>query len=172
VADTIAGDIPALPEPSRGPVGSAIQAAEAQIGEILGRPAGDSPFAILHELQETMSLHFGIFRDGKTMGEGLGRIRALKERSRRASPGNRERAVNQALVRYLELEGMLLLAETVALGAMAREESRGSHTRRDYPERDDERFLAHTVAAMEEGGIAIRHRPVTLGMFPVGERGY
>jgi succinate dehydrogenase / fumarate reductase flavoprotein subunit len=172
VADSIAGDISGLPEPARGPVESAVQATGAGIGEILDRPGGDSPFALLRELQETMSLHFGIFRDGKTMGEGLRRIRNLKERSRRASPGNRERAVNQALIRYLELEGMLQLAEVLALGAMAREESRGSHTRRDFPERDDGRFLAHTIAAVEEGGIAIMYRPVTLGMFPVEERGY
>jgi aspartate oxidase len=83
-----------------------------------------------------------------------------------------ESAVNQALSRSLELEGMVQLAEVVALGALAREESRGSHTRRDHPHRDDGRFLAHTVATMEKGEVTIGYKPVTLGMFKVEERGY
>jgi succinate dehydrogenase / fumarate reductase flavoprotein subunit len=172
VAGSITGDISALPDPAPGPVESAVQATGARIGEILGRSGGDSPFALLRELQETMFLHFGIFRDGKAMGEGLQGIRNLQERCRRVSLMNRESAMNQALIRYLELEGMLQLAEVLALGAMAREESRGSHTRRDYPERDDERFLAHTIATLEKGGIGITYSPVTLGMFAVEERGY
>ena len=106
------------------------------------------------------------------MEEGLGRIRDLRERSRRVTTANRDRAVNQALVRCLELDGMLLLAEAVALGAIAREESRGSHTRRDRPGRDDARFLAHTVATLEKGEMRISYKPVTLGMFGVEERGY
>jgi len=172
VADSIARDITALPEPTRGPVESAVQEADARIQEILGRSGGESPFTLLHELAETMFLHFGIFREGQAMREGLQRIKKLQERSRLVSLINRERAVNQALVRYMELDGMLLLAEVVALGALAREESRGSHTRRDYPKRDDERFLAHTVAAMENDQIAISYKPVTLGMFSVEERAY
>jgi succinate dehydrogenase / fumarate reductase flavoprotein subunit len=116
--------------------------------------------------------HFGIFREGASMREGLGKIQDLMKRAETASPGNRERAVNQALVRYLELRGMLRIAEVVALGAIAREESRGSHTRRDFPKRDDTRFLAHTIAQREGEGISLSYRPVTLGMFPVEERGY
>ena len=100
------------------------------------------------------------------------RIRALQERSRQVLPANREAAVNQALIRSLELEGMLRISEVVALGAIAREESRGSHTRRDYPKRDDNRFLAHTIARLEKGDVTITYKPVTLGMFQVEERGY
>ena len=142
-------------------------------GESPGRsPGGESPFALLRELEETMFLHFGIFREGQEMREGLRKIKNLQERSSHVSMTNRESAVNQALVRYLELEGMLQLAEVVGLGALAREESRGSHTRRDHPHRDDGRFLAHTVATMEKGEVTIGYKPVTLGMFKVEERGY
>ena len=119
-----------------------------------------------------MFLHFGIFREGREMREGLRKIKNLQERSYHVSMTNRESAVNQALVRYLELGGMLQLAEVVALGALGREESRGSHTRRDHPHRDDGRFLAHTVATVEKGEVIIGYKPVTLGMFKVGERGY
>jgi succinate dehydrogenase / fumarate reductase flavoprotein subunit len=172
VADSMVRDIPGIPEARPGPVESAVQATGARIREILGRSGGDSPFALLRGLQETMSRHFGIFREGRTMAEGLGEIRDLQVRSRRVSLSNRESAVNQALVRSLELEGMLRLAEVVALGAIAREESRGSHFRRDFLERNDERFLSHTIARLEKGEVSISYRPVTLGMFPLEERGY
>ena len=172
VADSIVRDIPKLREPVMGPVELAIQETGTKIREILGRSGGESPFAILRELEEIMFLHFGIFREGKKMQEGLRKIKDLQERSHHISLTNRDSAVNQALVRYLELEGMLQLAEVVALGALAREESRGSHTRRDHPQRDDGRFLAHTVAATEKGEVTLVYKPVTLGMFKVEERGY
>ena len=172
VADSIVRDNPAVPEPAKGPVGSAVAESEARIREILGRSGGESPFTLLRELEETMFQHFGIFREGGEMRAGLQKIRELKERSTRVSITNRDSAVNQALVRYLELEGMVRLAEVVALGALAREESRGSHTRRDHPRRDDEKFLAHTVATVEKGEVTIGYKPVTLGMFKVEERGY
>jgi succinate dehydrogenase / fumarate reductase flavoprotein subunit len=226
VADSMVRENPAVPEPGKAPVESAVAGTETRIREILGRtggepegrepegestgrnpggepgrlqpegeregrqpereptgwktggeptgrsPGGNSPFALLHELEETMFSHFGIFRDGGKMQEGLQQILRLKERCRHVTLANRDPAVNQALVRYLELEGMVLLAEVVALGAIGREESRGSHTRRDYPGRDDGRFLAHTLANMEKGVVTIGYTPVTLGMFKVEERGY
>ncbi|MDD1669109.1 MAG: FAD-binding protein, partial [Methanomicrobiales archaeon] len=190
VVEAMAGDIPAAPTPGTGAAIMAVQETRDRVGEILGRSggeregrqsereptgrrhAGDLPFPLIRELQETMFRHFGIFREGGVMREGLGKIRSLQERAKRVSPGNREKAVNQALVRCLELGGMLRIAEVVALGAIAREESRGSHTRRDFPGRDDRKFLAHTLARMEGGEISLAYRPVTPGMFPVEERGY
>jgi succinate dehydrogenase / fumarate reductase flavoprotein subunit len=172
VADSIVRDNLMVPEPAKGPVESAMAETEAGIREILGRSGGESPFVLLRELEETMFLHFGIFRAGQEMQEGLQRIKRLQERSLQATLSNKESAVNQALVRFLELEGMLQLAEVVALGALAREESRGSHTRRDHPHRDDGKFLEHTMATLEKEKVSIRYKPVTLGMFKVEERGY
>ncbi|HUK92909.1 MAG TPA: FAD-binding protein, partial [Methanomicrobiales archaeon] len=185
VADSIVRDIPSVPRPAEGPVLSAVAKVEAQIREVLERsggepegeptgrsPGGESPFNLLKDLQETMFRHFGIFREGSQMQEGLRKIRSMRERSLKVSLKNRDPAVNQALVRYLELEGMLRIAEVVALGAIAREESRGSHTRRDHPRRDDAKFLAHTLATLEKGEVTLGFKPVTLGMFKVEERGY
>ncbi|MDD1668697.1 MAG: FAD-binding protein, partial [Methanomicrobiales archaeon] len=189
-ADSIIMDAPQGKEPAGGPIRAAMEESEGGIREILGRsggepggrkpegeptgrsPGGESTFALIRGLEETMFHHFGIFREGKDMEEGLRRIRELQERFPKAGPKNTDPAVNQALVRYLELGGMLRLAEVVALGALAREESRGSHTRRDYTGRDDGRFLAHTMATMEKGKVTIGYRPVSLGMFDVEERGY
>ncbi|MGZ4883427.1 MAG: succinate dehydrogenase/fumarate reductase flavoprotein subunit, partial [Halobacteriota archaeon] len=80
--------------------------------------------------------------------------------------------VNQALIRLLELEGMLVLGEAVARGALARKESRGSHTRTDYPARDDRNFLKHTLVTLRDDVMRVSYEPVTLGVFTPEERVY
>jgi succinate dehydrogenase/fumarate reductase flavoprotein subunit len=115
---------------------------------------------------------FGIFRRADAMGSGLLRIRHLKERRSRARIRSRSSDFNQAVVRHLELENMLLVAETVAHAALARRESRGSHYRVDFPARDDREFLSHSVTRMVDGEIRLSFSPVRLGRFPVEERVY
>ena len=106
------------------------------------------------------------------MKERLQKIQMLKENFSNIYIGNKNRAFNQALIYALELEGMLQIAEPIALGAIARQESRGSHYRTDYPERDDERFLFHTLTYCCNGKTELEYAPVTLGKFPVKERVY
>ena len=106
------------------------------------------------------------------MEKGLAEIKKLRQRLGKISVSDKNRAANQALVRYLELEYMVPAAVAVALGAMAREESRGSHTRTDFPARDDEHFLNHTIARMRDGEIGITYIPVIPGMFSPEERVY
>lgn len=172
VADTIVRDVPSLPRPDPEPVEAAVREMDAKIQGILGRTGGESLFPLLESLKGIMFSHFGIFREGTAMEQGLAGIRELSRRSRTVSLGDRERAANQALVRYLELEYMFPVAETVALGAIARKESRGSHTRTDYPARDDLHFLHHSIASREGDRISITGAPVTLGVFDPEERAY
>jgi succinate dehydrogenase / fumarate reductase flavoprotein subunit len=106
------------------------------------------------------------------MEKGLAEINMLHGRLGKISLSDKNRAANQALVRYLELEYMVLAAETVALGAIAREESRGSHTRTDNPARDDEHFLNHTITRIRNGEIGITYAPVISGMFSPEGRVY
>jgi succinate dehydrogenase / fumarate reductase flavoprotein subunit len=127
---------------------------------------------IRDRMTDTMSNKFGIFREEQKMQQGLGEIKTMQERVSHASPQNKERQLNQALVRFLELEGMLLLAEAVARGALAREESRGSHTRTDYPERDDLNFLKHTLVGLRNETMYVSYKPATLGVFEPRERVY
>ncbi|MCE7697364.1 MAG: hypothetical protein K8E24_000320 [Methanobacterium paludis] len=99
------------------------------------------------------------------MQEGLLKIKKLQEQSFHVSINNKERVVNQALIRFFELENMLHLAEAVAMGALRREESRGSHSRTDYPKRDDGGFLKHTMISMKGSQMQLSYKPVN----PVSE---
>ncbi|MDD1678704.1 MAG: hypothetical protein LUO93_05920, partial [Methanomicrobiales archaeon] len=171
-ARTIIEELPKMEAPDPEPVEKTIQESESMITELLGRVEGELLYPVMREMKETMSLHFGLFREEQGMQNGLVKIKALQVRFSRVRVTHRERVFNQALIQALELKGMLLLCEVVARGALARRESRGSHARTDYPARDDEHYLAHTVAHLQDGGIRISYAPVTLGMFEPGEREY
>jgi succinate dehydrogenase / fumarate reductase flavoprotein subunit len=150
----------------------AMREAESTITDLLGRTDGEPFYRIMQEMKETMSAHFGIFREENTMREGLTKIKLLQDRFRHIRITHLDRVFNQALIQALELRGMLLLCETVARGAIARKESRGSHARTDYPMRDDDHYLCHTLARMKNGEIGIEYATVPLGMFEPQEREY
>jgi succinate dehydrogenase / fumarate reductase flavoprotein subunit len=172
VARAIVQDTRGLPLPPAGDVQARITSEQKRIESILGRGEGENLFVIMDELKQAMFGHFGIFRSEEGMKAGLSRLEHLKERFTHVHVKNKNRIFNQALIRLLEVEGMLLIAEVVALGALYRRESRGSHTRTDYPSRDDGRFLAHTLARLHDGAIDLAYEPVRLGMFEPQERVY
>jgi succinate dehydrogenase / fumarate reductase flavoprotein subunit len=162
-----------VPEAPTEAMRGAIEEEVGRMGEVLSRPRGDERvYDLKGELQQVMFEHFGVFREGPAMERGLDRVRALQDRLGAASVDHRGMVFNQALLAYLELDLMLELAEVIALGALRREESRGSHSRRDFPARDDGRFLAHTLARRTSEGPALSYGPVDLGVFEVKERAY
>ena len=171
-ADKIIEDINNIPDPDFEPVKSAMHEIDTRINQILERDKGKHLFSLMDDMTQTMFHKFGIFRDKKTIKEGLLEIKNMQEEISQVSINNKERAVNQALIRFFELEGMLQLAEVVAVGALAREESRGSHTRTDYPLRDDNNFLKHTIISLQGKKLDISYKPVKLGMFEPKERVY
>jgi succinate dehydrogenase / fumarate reductase flavoprotein subunit len=171
-ADKIIEDIQNIQDPNSAPVQSAMQKIDAKIGQVLERDSDKNLFNLMDAMTQTMFNKFGIFRDSETMQEGLLEIKKMQRQISQVSINNKERAVNQALIRFFELEGMLQLAEVVATGALAREESRGSHTRTDYPIRDDTNFLKHTIISLQDKEMEITYKPVTLGMFEPKERVY
>jgi succinate dehydrogenase / fumarate reductase flavoprotein subunit len=172
VAEAIIRELPSMQEPDQEVLTTAMDKAKTVIDGILSRTGGEPFFSIRDSLKEIMFRDFGIFRDARTMETGLAEIRKLKERVGDVSLSGRERSANPALIQYLELENMLVAAEIVALGAIERKESRGSHMRTDYPERDDIRFLHHTLATVHEGKITISQGPVIMGLFEPEERVY
>ncbi len=172
VADKIIRDIKDISEPNIESVIYAVDNVEVRITQILGRKGQENLFKIKDAMTETMFHKFGIFRDGQRMDEGLTEIKKLQEKLSQASPHYKDWAVNQTLIQFLELEGMLKIAEVVAKGAFERKESRGSHTRTDHPERDDAQFLKHTLVVLRDGDIHVTYKPVILGMFKPKGRVY
>jgi succinate dehydrogenase / fumarate reductase, flavoprotein subunit len=172
VADTIITEVKLSSRPPFGPVEDAAREADTRIEQILARNKGEEMYQIREALMAAMSSHFGIFRDKQKMQEGLSQIQALQERSRHISLKNKGKAANQALIHLLELEGMLLVSEVVARSALSRKESRGAHTRTDYPGRDDTLFLKHTIAVQKDGNMHIGEKAVIMGTFEPKERVY
>ncbi len=128
--------------------------------------------ALREELGQTLALNVGIFRESSLLHKGIQDIAALKERFNKVRVFDSSDVFNTNLQQVLELQNMLDLAETVAVGALAREESRGSHTRIDFPVRDDEKWHKHTLATLVDGKATPGEKPVTMGRYELQERTY
>jgi succinate dehydrogenase / fumarate reductase flavoprotein subunit len=162
----------AAPAPALGPLEALLSQELDRIDRLLSRARDERVNNIRDDLHMTMFEMFGIFRDEERMKEGLGILAHLRARVEKVGIGTRQSSFNQALIAVLETEFMLEVAEAVAVSARSRRESRGSHARIDFPKRDDENCLAHTMAWKRAGAIEIVHQPVALGKFPVEARAY
>jgi len=146
--------------------------AEKKAAWVLEADGPESPADLRDQLRETMFEKVGLFREDKTMQEGLRKVRELRDRFPRIGIQHRGRKFNLDWARTLELEGMLLVAEAIAAGAIARKESRGSHYRTDYKDRDDANFLKHTIARLTPDGPRLEYRPVTITKWQPQARTY
>ncbi len=125
------------------------------------------------EMHRTMEESAGIYRSAASLGKAAGKLDELSERFGDLSITDRSRTFNTELTSALELSYMLELARVIVQSALERQESRGSHQRTDFPRRDDQRYLAHTLAYFRHGGPPrIEYLPVTLTRWPPGERVY
>jgi len=130
------------------------------------------------DMQSVMQEHFSVYRTEEVMREGVERLTALSEEMEHAGIDDANRIFNTELVEALELENLMTLARVTAAGALARTESRGAHARDDYPERDDEKWMKHTLAGLDDkGGVRldykpVRTKPMTVESFPPQERVY
>jgi len=145
---------------------------ERRVTWVLEAAGPEDPAGLRDELRESMFANVGIFREEKALAVGLDKVRELRARYPKIGIRNRGRKYNLDWARNLELEGQILVAETIAAGALARKESRGSHFRRDYKDRDDASFLRHTVAHLTEDGPRLEYRPVTITKWPPQARTY
>jgi len=132
----------------------------------------ESCFRLRGELKTVMTNQVGIFRRESDLLSANEKIKELKERFGRIGIKQKKLAFNNEWIQYLELEGMLHVAEVITEGALARKESRGSHFRTDYPERDDEHWLRHTLAHKTPEGARLEYKEVTITNYPPKERTY
>ncbi len=140
--------------------------------KLLDRSGPENHADIREEMKQTMISKVGIFRDKKPMEEALAKIRELKERYQHITIQNKGKVYNVDLVRAQELEGMLDVAEAIVTGALKREESRGAHSRLDFKERDDVKFLKHTIATYSPTGPVITYSPVKVTKYKPEARRY
>jgi fumarate reductase flavoprotein subunit len=124
------------------------------------------------DLQTAMERGAGVFRTEESLKEAVEAVSGLRERYAGVALDDHDRAFNTELVAALELDNMLDVAEAVVRSGDERRESRGSHTRRDHPDRDDERFLRHSLAFSTAEGARIEYRDVTITRWPPAERKY
>ena len=127
-------------------------AADAQklATESFDRTVGeDSPSAIRSDLQETMERHVGVHRDAAGLQNAQENIQSLNERLSRVGVPNTGAVFNTSLLGYYEAGHLLRCAEAVVLSARERTESRGAHARTDRPDRDDKRWLKHTLVSLD-----------------------
>ncbi len=143
-----------------------------RLQRILMRERGESPATIRKAMHRAMDEYAGVFRDAEGLTHAFREIGRLRERYQKVALGDSDERFNYALIRTLELGNMLDLAETIVLGALKREESRGAHWRTDFPARDDKRFLKHTLITKTAEGLKVTYKDVTLGRFEVKERTY
>jgi fumarate reductase flavoprotein subunit len=125
------------------------------------------------EMQDAMEQHVGIYRNGEGLAKSVDKLQELRERFEHAAIDDHSRTFNTELLAALELSFKLDVAHCIVACALRREESRGAHQRTDFPLRDDQRFLAHSVIHRNaDGSDRIDYAPVTITALPPAERVY
>jgi succinate dehydrogenase / fumarate reductase flavoprotein subunit len=146
---------------------------ERELKELLGRSKGERPWKIRDELAETMHENFGVFRREDQMKRQSEIVGELRERYERVVVDDKGDVFNSDLTQALELGFLLELADCMVVAGLARRESRGAHARPyDYPERDDENYLKHTIVRWVNGGPELDWKPVTQTKWQPQERKY
>lgn len=139
--------------------------------EILHGTGTENPYEVHNQIQSIMDQCAYVYRDGAGLGQGLNELRELHKRSYRHVE-DQVKEYNTNFINVLELEAMFEIAEIVLAGGLARTESRGAHSRTDYPKRDDQNWLKHTLAYHEADGPRLDYAPVTITKYQPAERHY
>ncbi len=151
---------------------SQVRDSAAQIKAIFAREGGQRPWEVREEMSTVMYDDAGIFRTQERLERCLTAIADLRERGRDVVVDDTGDRFNTDLVSVLELESMLEMADCLVTGALARQESRGAHTRLDHPERDDAKWMKHTLAWCDGGKVRLDYKPVTVTRFEPMVRSY
>ncbi len=159
----------ALPSP---PKAATLKDEEARVFSKFNPEGKESAYALRRELQRTMDSKVGVFRNGLDLKAALDKIQEIKHRLPDIKVKDCGRIYNTDLLSALEAYNLIDLAEIIVAGALARTESRGAHSRRDFLKRDDVNWLKHTLAHYTSKGPLLDYIPVTITMWQPVERKY
>jgi succinate dehydrogenase / fumarate reductase flavoprotein subunit len=136
---------------------------------------GESVADLRQDLQSTMQNAFGVFRKGDLMADGVKKVAELRERIGKAHLADKSQTFNTARIEALELDNLLEVAQATAVAADSRTESRGAHSRYDFPDRDDENWLCHSIydpKTQKLGKRDVNFKPKTVDTFQPKVRTY
>ncbi|MFI5415427.1 MAG: FAD-binding protein, partial [Candidatus Lutacidiplasmatales archaeon] len=148
------------------------EAEAARVGAMTSRTDGEEPQHLRISMQATMDGLVGVFRVPDELTQALAEVRALRTRYERVRVVDTSKSYNLNLTDALETGNMLELAEVIVAGAIARTESRGAHSRVDFPKRDDATWMKHTMASRGPDGPRLSYAPVAYTRWEPKERVY
>ncbi|WP_457570182.1 FAD-binding protein [Desulfurobacterium sp.] len=151
---------------------SLLKEKEKMLFSHIGSNSDVSVYALRKKLKETMDRFVGIERNQEELEKALEEIRKIKEEAKNVKVSNTSKVYNLELINYQELLNMADVAEVITLSALNRKESRGAHFRTDYPSRDDENYLKHTLVRKDGDELKISYRDVRVTKYKPVERKY
>ncbi len=146
---------------------------EAELDRLRRASGSRKPYELRHEMQQIMMEHVGVFRTAEGIQRAIETVRRLKDQYKHdLAIDDRGQRFNSDLYEAWELGCLLDIAEVTAVSALARQESRGAHSREDFPKRNDEKWLVHTLAYQtEDGGVTLNHeKPVDMSLAEKDEK--
>jgi len=149
-----------------------INEAKEQIQSLLEQPGEYRINQVRQEFQDAMTDYCGVFRNEELMTQGLEKIERIQSNYSQIYLDDKGSCWNTELIEALELRSLMVVGKMILTSALNRQESRGAHCREDFTERDDEKYLQHTMAYYSAAGIDIQYRPVSITMFEPKERKY
>ncbi len=152
-----------------------LEGIEARLARWEQTGEGPSILDLRNELKQAMETYCGVYRDEETLATGIEKVAEIVERIKDVRLKDQSRVYNTSRIEALELENLADIAMATVISAHARQESRGAHSRVDYPERDDENWMQHTLYLREGRKLAykpVRTQPLTVESFPPKKRTY
>ena len=149
-----------------------IKEAQEQIQSLIEQQGKIRIDQLRQQFQDTMTAHCGVFRTQEVMQDGLSKLAQLQQQYQNIYLDDKGKLWNTEIVEALELRSLMIVGQLILTSALNRQESRGAHSREDFPQRDDGSFLKHTMAYYSPAGIDLSYRPVAITMFEPQERKY